>query len=176
MSNKTSDKAKKKKREKDLVRKVEQVEQRTRNMVFRIDLKKKDLKLYTAMCIAGCLIYLAGVGIYIYQMFSLHLGDLRYAVMVVGIALGFGILSGLAEVLKEMKEGINRLTSTQVTKGRDRVTNLGMASGQIFLAVFLMELLARSDMPRWVPAMTAIGALLCYSGGKTVSEAIKEAK
>ena len=167
MSNKTH------KKKKLQVRRIEGVQERTRNMTFRIDMAEKDIRLYTGMALAGYLVFLAGIGLYIHRMFTLHLGDLRYAVMVVGLAMAAALLTGFIEVFREMSQKTDVLKSEQISKGRDRVTNIAMACGQIFLAVFLMEILSRSSMPRWIPMVAAAGALICYSGGKQVSEAVK---
>ena len=154
-------------------RRVEPVEQRVKNLTFRIDMSAKDQNLYLGMALAGAAAFAAGLIIYIYFMFKLHLGDLRYAVMVVGAGLVIYMASGFVEIFRERSLKSEIITSEQVTKGYDRVTNMGMAGGQVFLAVFLMELLSRSAMPRWVPSLTAIGALICYCGCKMISDAIK---
>ena len=158
------------------VRRIEHVAERTKNMTFRIDMTRKNQNLYLAMAVIGAAAYLVGLVLYIYTMFSLHLGELRYAVIVVGAGMGAFMVLGFAEVFRERAAGCKVLTSEQITKGCDRVTNMGMAAGQVFLAVFLMEFLSRSTMPRWIPSLTAIGALLCYCGGRMISEAVKEVK
>lgn len=162
------------KNEMKLDRRVEHVAERTKNMIFRIEMKNKDRNLYLGMAVAGCLIFLGGLVLYIYQMFTLHLGDLRYAVIVVGAGLGFNMIRGFIEFFRQISAKLKTLTSEQVTKGCDRFTNMGMAAGQVFLAVFLMEWLSsRSNMPLWVPVVTEIGALLVYSGGRMICDAVK---
>ena len=158
------------------VRKTEPLEQRTKNMKFRIDLPEEKQKLYMGAALAGTIVYLAGLVLYIYKMFQVKLGDLRYAVIVVGAGLGIFAILGYIEFFKQKSQKAEIITAEQVTKGCDRVTNISLATSQVFLAVILMELLSRSPMPRWVPIIPALGAVIAYCLAKMISEAVKEVK